>query len=385
MENKKQPIELADIFRECGDDFPKTGNLCGDQAKAFYAKENCRTSALGGHTNRCDQCGFTKQSYNSCRNRHCPKCQYTKKLQWVDKLAANLPPVKYFHVVFTIPDCLNSIFYINQRIAYGLLFKAAGQALIKCAANPKFTGVRAGAVGVLHTWGQTLVHHPHIHMIVPAGGLSDDQTEWVPSPKKFFLPVKLLSNVFRGMLCSLICQAVEDGKMQLPDNTEDFETIKALCYRKNWVVYCQKPFAGPDGIIQYLGNYTHRVAISNHRIEAFENNKVTFSYKDYRTGGLKKSITLETKEFVRRFIQHILPCGFYKIRYFGILALCNMATKLETCFSLIEKESYFSVLVGLNAMEVWRAVSGKDPWKCPKCHKGKMIAYPLETKVLKTG
>jgi predicted Zn-ribbon and HTH transcriptional regulator len=385
MENKKQPIELADIFRRCGDDFPKTYNLCADQAKAFYAIENCRTSALGGHTNRCNHCGFTKQSYNSCRNRHCPKCQYTKKLQWVDKLAANLPPVKYFHVVFTIPDCLNTIFYINQRMAYGLLFKAAGQALIKCAANPKLTGVRAGAVGVLHTWGQTLVYHPHIHMIVPAGGLSEDQMEWIPSPKKFFLPVKLLSNVFRGILCSLICQAVGDGKMQLPDNTEDFETIKALCYRKNWVVYCQKPFAGPEGIIQYLGNYTHRVAISNHRIEAFENNNVTFSYKDYRTGGLKKSITLETKEFVRRFMQHILPCGFYKIRYFGILALCNMATKLETCFSLIEKESYFSVLEGLNAMEVWRAVSGKDPWKCPKCHQGKMIAYPLETRALKTG
>jgi len=385
MENKKQPIELAEIFRECDDDFPKTGNLCADQAKAFYAIENCRTSALGGHTNRCDQCGFTKQSYNSCRNRHCPKCQYTKKLQWVDKLAANLPPVKYFHVIFTIPDCLNTIFYINQRIAYGLLFKAAGQALIKCAANPKFTGVRAGAVGVLHTWGQTLVYHPHIHMIVPAGGLSDDQMEWIPSPKKFFLPVKLLSNVFRGILCRLICQAVGSGEMQLPDNTAGFETIKALCYRKSWVVYCQKPFAGPEGIIQYLGNYTHRVAISNHRIEAFENNKVTFSYKDYRTGGMKKSITLESKEFVRRFMQHILPCGFYKIRYFGILALCNMATKLETCFSLIEKESYFSVLEGLNAMEVWRAVSGKDPWVCPKCHQGKMIKYPLETRELRTG
>jgi hypothetical protein len=385
MENKKQPIELADIFRDCGDDFPKTYNLCAEQAKAFYAIENCRTAVLGGHTNRCGLCGFTKQSYNSCRNRHCPKCQFTKKLQWVDKLAANLPPARYFHVVFTIPDCLNTIFYINQRIAYGLLFKAAGQALIKCAANAKLTGVRAGAVGVLHTWGQTLVYHPHIHMIVPAGGLSEDQMEWIPSPKKFFLPVKLLSKVFRGILCRLICQGVGNGEMKLPDNEIGFDTIKALCYRKNWVVYCQKPFAGPEGIIQYLGNYTHRVAISNHRIEAFENNKVTFSYKDYRTGGMKKSITLETKEFVRRFMQHVLPCGFYKIRYFGILALCNIATKLETCFSLIGKRSYFSVLEGLNAMEVWRAVSGKDPWECPKCHQGKMIAYPIETRELRTG
>lgn len=385
MENKKQPIELADIFRDCGDDFLKTHNLCADQVKAFRAIEDCRTAVLGGHTNRCGQCGFTKQSYNSCRNRHCPKCQFTKKLQWVDKLAANLPPVRYFHVVFTIPDCLNTIFYINQRIAYSLLFKAAGQALIKCAANPKLTGVRAGAVGVLHTWGQTLVYHPHIHMIVPAGGLSEDQMEWIPSPKKFFLPVKLLSKVFRGILCRLICQAVGNGEMKLPDNTTGFETIKVLCYQKNWVVYCQKPFAGPEGIIQYLGNYTHRVAISNHRIEAFENNKVTFSYKDYRTGGTKKSIALGTKEFVRRFMQHILPCGFYKIRYFGILALCNMATNLETCFSLIGKKSYFSVLEGLNAIEVWRAISCKDPWACPKCHQGKMIAYPLEIRELRTG
>jgi len=385
MENKKQPIELADIFRVSGDNFLKTHNLCVDQLKAFYAIENCRTSALGGHMDRCDSCGYTKQSYNSCRNRHCPKCQFTKKLQWVDKLAANLPPVKHFHVVFTIPDCLNAVFYLNQGKAYSLLFKAAGQALMQCAANPKLIGAQAGAVGVLHTWGQTLVYHPHIHMIVPAGGLSEDQMEWVSSPKKFFLPVKLLSSVFRGILCRIIEQSIGKGEILLPDNTADFATLKSLCYQKNWVVYCQKPFAGPEGIIRYLGNYTHRVAISNHRIEAFENNKVTFSYKDYKTGAMQKSMTLDVNEFVRRFLQHILPSGFYKIRYFGILALCNMKSKLEICFNLIETKSYFSVLEGLNSFEVWRIISGKDPMCCPKCQKGKMIPHAIEISSLVSG
>jgi len=385
MENKKQPIELSDIFRVSGDNFLKTHNLCADQLKAFHAIQNCRTSALGGHMDRCDSCGYTKQSYNSCRNRHCPKCQFTKKLQWVDKLAANLPPVKYFHVVFTIPDCMNAIFYLNQGKTYSLLFKAASQALMQCAANPKLIGAQAGAVGVLHTWGQTLVYHPHIHMIVPSGGLSEDQMEWISSPKKFFLPVKLLSSVFRGILCRIIEQAIGKGEILLPDSTADFATLKSLCYQKNWVVYCQKPFAGPEGIIRYLGNYTHRVAISNHRIEEFENNKVTFSYKDYKTGAIQKSMTLEVNEFVRRFLQHILPSGFYKIRYFGFLALCNMKSKLEICFNLIETKSYFSILEGLNSFEVWRIISGKDPMCCPKCQKGKMIPQAIEISRLVPG
>ena len=385
MENKKQPIERSDIFRACGDNFLKTHNLCADQLKAFHDIQNCRTSALGGHMDRCDSCGYTKQSYNSCRNRHCPKCQFTKKLQWVDKLAANLKPVKHFHVVFTIPDCMNAIFYLNQGKAYSLLFKAASQALMQCAANPKLIGAQAGAVGVLHTWGRTLVYHPHIHLIVPAGGLSEDQMEWIPSPKKFFLPVKLLSSVFRGILCRIIEQAVGKGEILLPDSTADFATLKSLCYQKNWVVYCQKKFAGPECIIRYLGNYTHRVAISNHRIEAFENNKVTFSYKDYKTGAMQKRMTIDVNEFVRRFLQHVLPSGFYKIRYFGILALRNMKSKLEICFNLIETKSYFSVLEGLNSFEVWRIISGKDPICCPKCQKGKMIPHAIEISSLVSG
>jgi hypothetical protein len=386
MENKKQAVELADIFRAYGHDFMKTHNLCPDQIKAFDAIIKCRTAALGGHTDQCDHCGHIKPSYNSCRNRHCPKCMLTRKMQWVDKLAANLPPVKHFHVVFTIPSCLYSLFYINQSKAYSLLFKAAGQALLQCAANPGFLGAQAGAVGVLHTWGQTLVYHPHIHMIVPAGGLSADQMEWIPSPQKFFLPVKVLSGLFRGILCHLLDLAIANGQIALPNNIPDFSMLKKQCYRKNWVVYCQKPFAGAESIIRYLGNYTHRVAISNHRINAFENGKVTFSYKDYKTGSSCKSLTLDATEFIRRFMQHVLPCGFYKIRYFGILALCNLASKMETCFNLIEKHSYLPVLVGLNAMEVWLMITGKDLCCCPVCKIGLMrtifTARPL---ALKTG
>jgi len=373
MENKKQAVELADIFRACGDDFIKNHNLCPDQFKAFDAITKCRTSALGGHTDQCDHCGHIKQSYNSCRNRHCPKCMLTRKMQWIDKLAANLPPVKHFHVVFTIPSCLHSLFYFNQSKAYGLLFKAAGQALLQCASNPGFLGAQAGAVAVLHTWGQTLVYHPHIHMIVPAGGLSADQMEWIPSSKKFFLPVKVLSNfLFRGILCRFLEMAVANDEVALPNNIPDFSILKSQCYQKNWVVYCQKPFAGAEGIIRYLGNYTHRVAISNHRINSFEDGKVSFSYKDYRTRAVCKNLTLDATEFIRRFLQHVLPCGFYKIRYFGILALCNLGSKMETCFNLIAKSCYLPVLEGLNSMEVWQMVTGKDLCNCPKCKIGKM-------------
>ena len=310
----------------------------------------------------------------------------TRKMQWVDKLAANLPPVKHFHVVFTIPSCLHTLFYINQSKAYGLLFKAAGQALLQCAANPGFLGAQSGAVAVLHTWGQTLVYHPHIHMIVPAGGLSADQMEWIPSPKKFFLPVKVLSNLFRGILCRFLEMAVANNEIALPNNIPDFSILKKQCYLKNWVVYCQKPFAGAEGIIRYLGNYTHRVAISNHRINSFENEKVTFSYKDYKTNAMCKNLTLEATEFIRRFLQHVLPCGFYKIRYFGILALCNLASKMGTCLNLIAKSSYLPVLEGLNAMEVWQIVSGKDLCYCTVCKVGKIRAIlAIQPAILKPG
>lgn len=372
MENTKQKVELAEIFSDQATVFLQHHNLCPEQEKAFNAIIQCRTAALGGHVDYCDNCGYIRQSYNSCRNRHCPKCQFVKKAQWVDKLAANLLPIKHFHVVFTIPGCLHKLFYINQNKAYNLLFKAAGKALMQCAANSSFIGAQAGAVAILHTWGQTLVYHPHIHMIVPAGGLSQDQMEWIDSGNKFFLPVRVLSAVFRGILCRLVEQAVVDKEIKLPEEELDFCSIKKQCYQKKWVVYCEKPFSSANNLIRYLGNYTHRVAISNHRIIDYRDGKVIFSFKDYKSSGLSRNITLEAGEFIRRFMQHVLPSGFYKIRYFGFMAMCNMKLKLQSCIDLIDKEVFLPVLEGLTATEVWQRITGNDLLHCPKCNTGIM-------------
>ena len=385
MENQRQSIELADIFSSYAEEFLSSHSLCSEQIKAFNSIINCRTSTLGGHIDHCDYCGYTRQSYNSCRNRHCPKCQFVKKAQWVDKLASNLPPVRHFHVVFTIPPCLHRLFYINQNIAYGLLFKAAGKALMQCAANPGFLGAQAGAVAILHTWGQTLVYHPHIHMIVPAGGLSEDMMEWFVSGKKFFIPVKALSSVFRGILCRLLEVAINAGDIKLPEEIDSFKRVKDRCYKTKWVVYCEKPFSNFDNLVDYLGNYTHRVAISNNRIIEHKNGKVTFSYKDYKAAGVRKRITLDAEEFIRRFLQHILPYGFYKVRYFGFLAMCNMKSKLSLCFDLIGKTTFLPVLQGLNALEVWRNITGKDPLCCPKCKSGRLKPMLKPVLCLKTG
>lgn len=385
MDNKRQKVELADIFSSHANDFLKSHILCSEQLKAFNSIIECRTSALGGHIECCDNCGYTRQSYNSCRNRNCPKCQFIKKVQWVDKLSANLPPVKHFHIVFTIPACLHKLFYINQDKAYGLLFKAAGKALIQCAYNPDFLGAQAGAVAILHTWGQTLVYHPHIHMIVPAGGLSEDMMEWIPSGKRFFIPVKALSSVFRGILCRLLEQSVALGDVKLPEESVSFKQIKDQCYLRKWVVYCEKPFSCMDNLIQYLGNYTHRVAISNHRLIGHKDGKVTFSYKDYKASGLRKQISLDASEFIRRFLQHVLPCGFYKIRYFGFMALCNMKSKLSACFDLIGETTFLPALQGLNGLEVWRNITGEDPLFCPKCKSGRLSPFLLTVNRFKPG
>jgi len=373
MENKRQNIELADIFSRHGGDFFKDHHLCSVQSKAFEAIVSCRTSALSYHANKCDSCGHIRYSYNSCRNRHCPKCQFVKQVQWVDKLKANLPPTRYFHLVFTIPQCLHKTFYINQADSYALMFKSAAEALKICAANPKFLGAQTGAVAVLHTWGQTLTYHPHIHMIVPAGGLSEDDMEWVHSGKKFFLPVKVLSGLFRGILRKYLQQAITKKQISLADDVDNFDELKKRLYMKNWNVYCKKPFAGPERVIEYLGTYTHRVAISNHRIMADDNGRITFRYKDSQTGIFNKLMVLDATEFIIRFLMHILPLGFYKIRYFGILAQSNAKSKAALCFDLLENETFLPVLEGLPAIDVWRMLTGNDPLCCPVCKKGKMI------------
>lgn len=376
--NKKQKFEVADVLKTGIEQTVGEQNLCSIQLKALFDITACRSSLLGGHINACNKCDFKQQAYNSCHNRHCPKCQFLKQEQWVDKLKGRLIPGRYFHIVFSIPHLLNPLFYINQKKCYKLLFEAASEALKNAGSNPRFLGAETGAVAVLHTWGQTLSYHPHIHMLVPAGGLSEDGMEWISSPKKFFVPVKALSKMFRGILVRLLKKQLDENKLKLPDDFAGFTPLKQKLYEKNWNVYSKKALGGINSVLTYLGRYSHRVAISNNRLVHMENNKVTFRYKNYRNNERQQLITLGCTEFARRFLMHILPSGFYKIRYYGILATANCNTKRKQAIALIGKAIWLPVLEGLTAYEVYRALSGKDPICCPKCKKGIMVRYKIE-------
>lgn len=372
ISTNRKKTEVADILDEYGSEYLKTHRFCPDQQKVYQAILNCRTSFMGGHLQECDQCGHKRPVYNSCRNRHCPKCQYIKQVQWVDKLKSLLPATRYFHLVFTIPLELHNTFYINQRVCYDLLFKAASTTLKQAAANPAFLGAETGAVAVLHTWGQTLTYHPHIHMIVPGGGLSSDQTEWVSVNKKFFLPVKALSKIFRAILCRTIGDHIGAGIIKLPDDLSGFAKLKKKLYQKNWNVFSKKAFGGANAVVRYLGEYTQRVAISNHRIVKLEKGLVAFRWKDYRKALKGKYMELKAEEFISRFFRHVLPNGFYKIRYYGLLASVNSLTKKEIVYQLIGKSTYLPSLEGLNGLEVLKMVTGKDLSFCPICKEGRM-------------
>ena len=373
--NSRHFIDIAYLFREYGGRYLDNHTLCVDQLKAFHAISACRTSAMGGHLQRCNYCDHQRIAYNSCRNRNCNKCQYTKQLVWIDKLKSNLPVCPYFHIVFTIPSQLHTLFYLNQRTCYNLLFKAASQTLRKLAANPKFLGAQTGAVAVLHTWGQALTYHPHIHMLIPAGGLSMDGMEWVKAKRNFFLPVKVLSKVFRGLMWSLVENQINVGKIRLPDGLE-LASITEQLYAKNWHVYSKKSLVGPQAVVQYLGKYTHRVAISNSRLVSSQDGKITFRCKDYRTGQANGLHTLDAQEFIARFMRHVLPGGFYKIRYYGLLASSNGKQRLR-CFALINKPLPLALLQGLTARQVYKIVPGKDSDACPKCKKGRLMPHTI--------
>jgi len=374
--NQRHPCDLAHILDAYGEQFLAKHQLCSDQMKAFYAIRQCRTAAMGGHMNRCDNCHHSRIAYNSCRNRNCNKCQYIKQLVWVDKLEAQLPVCRYFHMVFTIPPELHKLFYLNQRLCYTLLFKATAQTLQKVSANPKFLGAQTGAVAVLHTWGQALTYHPHIHMIIPAGGLSEDGTEWINTRKNFFLPVKILSKIFRGVLWSMLEKHLASDKIKIPDDMPSCIALKKILYQKNWNVYAKKSLAGPQSVLRYLGRYTHRVAISNSRIKAVENGKVTIAWKDYRIDLKNRLLTMESEEFIGRFMRHVLPSGFYKIRYYGLLASANTSKK-QQCVALINQPVYTSLLAGMSTKQVLIIVTGKDPDQCSKCKKGKMLPHTI--------
>ena len=375
--NKRQKAEVASVFHTCMEQAGTKHNLCHVQQKTLNDIVSCRTSLLGGHINSCNQCGFKRQAYNSCHNRHCPKCQFLKQEQWVDKLKGRLIPGRYFHIVFSIPHLLNPLVYINQAVCYKLLFNAASEALQNAGRNPRFLGAETGAVAVLHTWGQTLSYHPHIHMLVPAGGLSEDGVEWINTPKKFFVPVKALSKMFRGIFVRLLKKHLDENNLKLPDGFPTFQTLKEKLYEKNWNVYAKKALGGINSVLTYLGRYTHRVAISNSRLVTIENDEVTFRYKNYRKRGKQETTTISCVEFTRKFMMHVLPKGFYKIRYYGILATANIKTKRQQAIALIGKIIWLPVLEGLNAYEVYRTLRGTDPIRCPKCNKGIMMKQEI--------
>ena len=364
----RPPWEVADIIRVAGKRFIKRycDSLTWPQIKVIKAIGRCRTSALGGHRDRCDRCGYQTISYNSCRNRHCPKCQTNARGKWLHKRQKELLPVNYCHLVFSIPHKLVPLVWQNQKLLFSLLFKSTASTLLELASNPKHLRAEIGFLSILHTWGQTLHRHPHIHCVVPGGGISPDNRQWVSSQSNFFLPVKVLSRVFRGKFIEGLRQAFTDNKLSfygeclaLKDEKSFSEFLRTL-FQKDWVVYAKPPFGGPEHVLQYLARYTHRVAISNHRILSVDANNVTFQWKDYAHHGKRRTMTLTCDEFLRRFLQHVLPKGFPRIRYFGYLANRRRKSMLPHCRVLLNQE--------LNETPI---TSGEEEpagvWQCPRC------------------
>jgi hypothetical protein len=322
------PFEVADIVRAAGKSFieKNRSRLSWQHLRVLRAIERCRTAALGGHVDRCSRCGYQAISYNSCRNRHCAKCQTNARDKWLAAREQELLDVSYVHVVFTLPHQLSHVALANKRVLYDLLFRASAATLQEIAADPKHLGADIGFMSVLHTWGQNVLHHPHIHCVIPAGGLSLDHQHWVHPRYAFFLPVKVLSRVFRGKFCAGLKKAFRQRRLTFPGalaplaRERNFRSFARSLFRQDWVVYAKPPFGGPQHVLHYLARYTHRVAISNHRIVAFADGQVTFRWKDYARGSKQKLMTVTAEEFLRRFLLHVLPPGFVRIRFFGFLA-----------------------------------------------------------------
>jgi hypothetical protein len=336
-------LEVADIFRRHGAAFrqARAAQLGRIERRVMAALEACRTGALGGHVEHCADCGLTRCAYNSCRNRHCPKCQGLARAEWLEARRLELLPVPYFHVVFTVPAPVADLAFHNKAVVYSMLFRAAAQALRDVAADRRYLGAEIGAIAVLHTWGQTLQHHPHLHCIVPGGGLASDQNRWIACPPNFLLPVRVLSRRFRDIFVHLLGTACVDSELRFlrtPADLADptaFATWVNQIGRTEWVVYAKPPFAGPEQVLGYLGRYTHRVAIANSRLVALEDSQVSFTWKDYRQEGKVKVMTLAANEFIRRFLQHTVPDGFHRIRHIGFLANHHRTAKLALCRRLL--------------------------------------------------
>jgi hypothetical protein len=365
---------VAYVFREHREEFLELWGhtLSSQQRKALRDIGACRTAALGGHVEECDQCAHRLIAYNSCRNRHCPKCQSTARDQWLAERAKELLPVPYCHVVFTIPEQLAPLALQNQRVCYSLLFRAVSETLQQIAADTRHLGAKIGFLAVLHTWSQNLLHHPHVHCVVPAGGLSPDGSRWIPCRPKFFLPVRVLSRLFRGKLLALLRQAFAEGRLeffgQLADLAEParFHAWLRKSKKTEWVVYAKPPFGGPEHVLKYLARYTHRVAISSGRLLSLDNGRVAFRWRDSRHGNQTKSMTLDAVEFIRRFLLHILPSGFVKIRHFGFLANRNRSSAVALCRQHLNASSPADEPAPIFTREQQSAVERR----CPVCRVG---------------
>lgn len=358
--------ELADVFRRYGESYQRTHRLLACEQKVVRAVSACRTQELGGHLDRCESCGFERPAYNSCRNRHCPKCQAWAKARWLEKQTSELLPVGYFHLVFTLPHELNGLILTHQKMVLALLFKAVSKTLLEFG-QTRLKGT-LGIIAVLHTWDQTLKDHFHLHCLVPAGALSFDHSHWIAARKNFLFPVKALSRVFRAKFLALLQQSCDKGKIPAANNA-----IKAS-RQKSWVVYAKKPFGSPQTVLDYLGRYTHRVALSNDRILQVQDGEVTLSYRDRKDSDRKKTMTLEAQEFIRRFLLHVLPEGFMRIRHFGFLANRAKKQSLAQCRKLLDLQPPLPPCSNLSAKDLLLKLTRVDLSRCPSCLEGMMIA-----------
>lgn len=377
---QRPPVEVADIVRAVGKSFLQNSRewITRRHLKVLRAIRNCRTADLGYHFDKCTntECGYSGYSYNSCRDRHCPKCQANARMRWINGRKKELLPVPYAHIVFTVPPLLAQLALQNKKLIYAMLLRLSAETLVEVARNPEFLGADIGFFSVLHTWTQRLDHHPHIHCVVPAGGLSFDHKRWVPADPKyrFFLPKYALRKVFRGKVMDALEEAFAEGKfgfhgkLKHLSDPKTFRTFLHDLHRTHWVVHCKRPFGGPEQVLKYLGRYTHRVAISNHRLVSFENGEVTFTWRDRAHGNVQKERTMPAEKFLQHFLLHMLPKGFVRIRHFGFLASRRRGALLPLCFQCLGAGPG-----SLTKKDLQAETSGL--WKCPKCEGSMMVVF----------
>ena len=382
-------LEVADVFRRYGEAYREQhgASMSIGQRRVMNAIEVCRTAVLGGHLERCDQCDHERNAFNSCRDRHCPKCQSLARARWIEDRKAELLEVPYFHVVFTVPEEIAAITLQNKRVVYGILFRATAETLSTIAADPRHLGAEIGFFAVLHSWGQNLMFHPHLHCVVPGGGLSPQGDRWVSCKPDFFLPVRVLSRLFRRLFLESLQKAFDSGKLQFFGALEPFRQRAAFTRhlatlkKREWVVYAKAPFAGPEQVLDYVGRYTHRVAISNNRLLDMEDDQVRFRWKDYRQGDQAKTMTLTAHEFIRRFLLHVLPNGLRRIRYYGFMGNRHRKERLTVCRRLlgmhVAEHNTTESLPKADYLDRYEDLTGRSLRQCPQCRRGNMVVIRI--------